>query len=239
MPDQVTLLAEDVVVRYGRLNAVDGCSFAVQPGSVTLLTGHNGAGKTSCIEAIAGLLPLAGGRISILSGEERRDYKRIAPGELAKDGVSVVPTGNAVFSRLSVMDNLRVGALAGKKSRASDRISWLVEEVFSDLNPLLGRAAGALSGGERQQLAIALSLVQEPSVLLLDEPTAGVSPSVTQRIALALTELAESGCGVLVIEQNLKAFLTSADHVIVFNRGKVRHDGSAKALTADQLWAMF
>jgi branched-chain amino acid transport system ATP-binding protein len=218
---------------------VSDYSFTVEPGKVTLLTGHNGAGKTSCVNSLGGLVPLAAGTITVTVDGREEEWRRVGPGQLSSRGISLVPSGNAVFSNLSVQENLRAAALGTTAGDAAKSTSWVLEEMFPALGGMRRRSAGALSGGERQQLAIALSLVQQPRVLILDEPSSGVSPAVAQVIANALHQLATDGRSVLVVEQSLSTFLPVADHVLVLNRGRGHYDGPAQGVTPEMLWSMF
>ena len=237
-PERCTLAVEGLCVDYGRLRAVDDCSFTLAAGALTLMTGHNGAGKSSCILAIAGAVPMAGGAISLACGGSIERHSRIGIGQLAARGVSVVPSGHAIFPNLTVLENLQVPSLSPAGTRASAAIDRVLDEIFPALRPLAGRHGGALSGGERQQLAIALSLVCQPRVLVVDEPSAGVAPGVVQRIAAVLRELADGGTAVLVAEQNLHAFLPVATEVLVMKRGRIRFSAPAAQTSAPMLWEL-
>lgn len=231
--DRDTLELTSVRVRYGTLVAVDGLSMKLKRGEITLLTGHNGAGKTSSLMTIAGLVPLDAGSISVAG----RDFNHVAPGGLYPLGVSVVPAGHSIFPNLSVEQHLDLAERTAPSSVAGS-VDWILS-ILPDLSKRLGTSAGSLSGGERQQLSIALSLGSRPKFLVLDEPSAGISPVIVGHIARLLSELREQGTGVLIAEQNLGAFLDRADRTLIMKKGRVVHESAASDVDSESIWALF
>ncbi len=205
-------------VRYGPVTAVRGVTFEVGRGEIVGLIGPNGAGKSSTLHAIMGLVPIAGGDVTVAG----RSLRGLAPEQVARGGVALVPEGRRIFGELSVEENLRLG-LAGRRSR--DGAHEDLEAVF-DLFPIVGefrgRPAGALSGGQQQQLAIARALVARPDVLLLDEPSLGLSPTVTDVVFEALGTIRERGLTVLLVEQRAQRTVAFADRSFVLANGEIR-----------------
>ncbi len=205
-------------VRYGPVTAVRGVTFEVGRGEIVGLIGPNGAGKSSTLHAIMGLVPIAGGDVTVAG----RSLRGLAPEQVARGGVALVPEGRRIFGELSVEENLRLG-LAGRRSR--DGAHEDLEAVF-DLFPIVGefrgRQAGALSGGQQQQLAIARALVARPDVLLLDEPSLGLSPTVTDVVFEALGTIRERGLTVLLVEQRAQRTVAFADRSFVLANGEIR-----------------
>jgi branched-chain amino acid transport system ATP-binding protein len=201
---------------YGAVPVLTGISFAVEAGGFTGILGHNGMGKTTLLKALIGLLPATAGRVR-LDGE---DITRAPCHERARRGVGYVPQGREIFAGLSVLDNLRF-ALAARGGGAPQAIEQVLEEL-PRLKPLLERAGGALSGGEQQLLALARCLVQAPRLMLLDEPTEGIQPSIIETIAAKLAELrASRGLTVILVEQNLDFIKALSDRVLVIQKGRI------------------
>jgi branched-chain amino acid transport system ATP-binding protein len=210
----MTLALRDLHVRYGAVDAVRGLSLEVRPGEIVGLIGPNGAGKSSTLHAIMGAVPVAGGEIS-LNGKSLRGRRSE---DVARAGVALVPEGRRIFAELTVEENLRLGL-------AARRTTGGVEEAF-ELFPVVrefrARQAGALSGGQQQQLAIARALVAEPDVLLLDEPSLGLAPAVVDIVFDALAAIRERGLAVLLVEQRAQRTVAAADRSHVLSNGELR-----------------
>jgi len=210
----VTLALEKLHVRYGAVDAVRGLSLEVSPGEIVGLIGPNGAGKSSTLNAIMGAAPVAGGEIR-LDGSSLRGRRSE---DVARAGVALVPEGRRIFAELTVEENLRLG-LAARRTPGG------VESVF-ELFPVVAefrrRQAGALSGGQQQQLAIARALVADPSVLLLDEPSLGLAPRVVDVVFDALAAIREKGIAVLLVEQRAQRTVALADRSHVLANGELQ-----------------
>jgi branched-chain amino acid transport system ATP-binding protein len=224
------LEVKDLHVAYGRVRAVKGISFAVDEGQVVTLVGTNGAGKTTTLKTISGLLQPE-------SGEIWFDGKRIdgTPAhEVVTRGLAHSPEGRRIFPRLTVEENLMLGAFA-RKDRAG--VSKDLNRAF-DLFPILrerrAQPAGTFSGGEQQMLAIGRAMMSKPKLLMLDEPSMGLSPLMMQRIMSTIKELQAEGVTILLVEQNAQAALSLADHGYVLEVGKIVLDGTGRALLTDE-----
>ncbi|HEY7198072.1 MAG TPA: ABC transporter ATP-binding protein [Gaiellaceae bacterium] len=220
------LTVESLVVRYGPITAVRGVSLRVQEGEIVAVLGANGAGKSSLLNAIAGLVPVAGGRI-LFAGEP---VERLAPERRVARGLALTPEGRRVFSRLSVDVNLRLGAATHRDRDARAATRKRVLELFPVLDERLGQDAGTLSGGEQQMLAIGRSLMGDPSLLMLDEPSLGLAPLVVERIFGLMSRLREEGATILLVEQNVDRALRIADRAYVMKSGAVEAEGPAAEL---------
>jgi branched-chain amino acid transport system ATP-binding protein len=212
------LAVEGLEVRYGAVRAVRGLSFTVEPGEIVGLIGANGAGKSSTLHAIMGSAPVAAGDIR-LDGASLLGRR---PEDVARSGIALVPEGRRIFGELSVEENLRLG-LAGRRSQAGAAAA--VErayELFPIVHEFRRRAAGALSGGQQQQLAIARALVAEPDVLLLDEPSLGLAPRIVDLVFDALAAIRDSGLAVLLVEQRAQRTVALADRSHVLSNGELR-----------------
>jgi branched-chain amino acid transport system ATP-binding protein len=213
-----TLTLEALDVRYGGVHAVRGLSFAVAPGEIVGLIGANGAGKSSTLHAIMGVAPVTGGDVR-LGGASLRGRR---PEEIARSGIALVPEGRRIFGELTVEENLRLG-LAARRSRApAEATLRSVYELFPVVEEFRARSAGALSGGQQQQLAIARALVAEPDVLLLDEPSLGLAPAVVDVVFDALAAIRERGLAVLLVEQRAQRTVAIADRSHVLANGELR-----------------
>jgi branched-chain amino acid transport system ATP-binding protein len=214
----VALVVDKLDVRHGGVHAVRGVSFEVQPGEIVGLIGANGAGKSSTLHAIMGIAPVTGGEIRL--GEVSLRGRR--PEEIARSGVALVPEGRRIFAELTVEENLRLG-LAARRSRGDTAaVIRRVYDLFPIVEEFRRRHAGALSGGQQQQLAIARALVAEPDVLLLDEPSLGLAPTVVDVVFEALAAIRESGLAVLLVEQRAQRTVALADRSHVLANGELR-----------------
>ena len=221
------LSARDMSGGYGGVDILSSCSIEVDRGEVTVIVGPNGAGKSTAMKAILGLVQLRTGSV-LLDGA---DIGALAPEARVRRGMAFVPQTENVFPSLTVEENLEMGAYLRR-----DDISAGVEQVFA-LFPVLKekrrQAAGELSGGQRQQLAVARAMMAEPNLLMLDEPTAGVSPLVMDELFDRILEIKQTGIGILMVEQNARQALEIADTGYVLVNGENRFTDSGAALLAD------
>jgi branched-chain amino acid transport system ATP-binding protein len=224
----MALEIEGLTTDYGPVRAVDDVTLTVHGGSITAVLGANGAGKTSLLRTISGLVPASAGHVR-LDGEE---ILGVAVENVVRRGLAHVPEGRGVIAELSTEENLRLGGLwRGADAAALDE----AYELFPPLRQRHAQSAASLSGGERQMLSIARALMAGPRVLLLDEPSLGLAPIVTAQIMqLIRTLAAERGLAVLLVEQNARSALSIADRGIVLNLGRVVADDTAAALAADE-----
>jgi branched-chain amino acid transport system ATP-binding protein len=213
-----TLTLEALDVRYGGVQAVRGLSFEVAPGEIVGLIGANGAGKSSTLHAIMGVAPIVGGDVR-LGGESLRGRR---PEDIARSGIALVPEGRRIFAELTVEENLRLGLAARRSRGPADGVLKGVYELFPIVEEFRTRSAGALSGGQQQQLAIARALVAEPDVLLLDEPSLGLAPAVVDIVFDALAAIRERGLAVLLVEQRAQRTVAAADRSHVLANGELR-----------------
>jgi branched-chain amino acid transport system ATP-binding protein len=209
---------ERVELAYGGVAAVRGISLNVGPGEIVGLIGPNGAGKSTTLHAVMGLVPLRGGDIR-LGG---RSLGGKSPERIARSGVALVPEGRRLFPELTVEENLRLGLAGRSGGNGADADLDEVAELFPIVRDFAGRAAGALSGGQQQQLAIARALVARPAVLLLDEPSLGLAPTVVDIVFQTLRTIRERGLGVLLVEQRAQRTVALADRTHVLASGQVR-----------------
>lgn len=216
-------------VRYGPVQAVRDVSFHVGQGQIVTLIGANGAGKTSTLAAVCGLVRPTSGRV-LLDGQ---DVTRRSTSALMDRGVVLVPEGRAILARMTVLENLFLG---GYRRSDRDALAGEVRRVLARF-PILGerrtRPAGSLSGGEQQQLALARGLLAKPRILLLDEPSMGLAPRVVRQIFRIVQEIRASGVTVLLVEQNARRALAIADEGYVLETGRVVLSGAASTLAAD------
>ncbi|MET9732018.1 urea ABC transporter ATP-binding subunit UrtE [Streptomyces sp. NPDC006458] len=223
------LTIEDIRVGYHRSTVVHGVSVEVPKDGVAAVLGHNGAGKTTLLRAAMGLLTPGGGRI-VLDGE---DITRRRPHERVARGMAYVPQGQQCFPHLTTAENLRLVADGRRRGRAAIAEAL---DLFPALRALAGRRAGLLSGGQRQQLAIARALVTEPRLLLLDEPTEGIQPSVVAEIESTILALAgRGGLSVLLVEQHIGFAMRAAQHYYVLEAGRVTSSGTGGEQAADRV----
>lgn len=218
---------------YGRIRAINGVSLSVRKQELIALIGANGAGKSTLLQTICGLLPRWDGEIEF----EKGSLQGLKPPAIVKKGISLVPEGRMLFPPMSVMDNLRLGAYLRYRQRDHERINEDLEtvlELFPVLRERAKQAAGTLSGGEQQMLAIGRALMARPRLLLLDEPSMGLAPFLVRVILDVLVKLKEQGITVLLVEQNARAALQIADRGYVLENGRVVLDGPAADLLADQ-----
>jgi branched-chain amino acid transport system ATP-binding protein len=225
----VILRITDLAVAYGHIEAVKGISLELQAGDITALVGANGAGKSTTLLALSGLLKPTRGMVEF----EGEDITRLAPNEIVQRGVVQVPEGRAILTTLSVLENLQLGAYT-RRDKAG--VSQSLGEVFHLLPRLKDRAnqfAGNLSGGEQQMLAIGRALMAKPKLLLLDEPSMGLAPILVQEIFRTLVTINKGGLSVLLVEQNVRQALKIARHGFVIETGKIVLADTGANLLAD------
>jgi branched-chain amino acid transport system ATP-binding protein len=219
------LEVEDLRVAYGKIEAVKGISFTVEEGQVVTLIGANGAGKTTTLRTVSGLLPPLGGEVRF---EGKRIDDRPAH-EIVSLGLAHSPEGRRIFPRMTVEENLLLGAFLRRDADIKSDIAQMYE-LFPVLGERSTQAAGTLSGGEQQMLAMARALMSRPKLLMLDEPSMGLSPILMQRIMATVQELKDRGTTVLLVEQNAQAALSLADHGHVMETGRIVLSGSGEEL---------
>ena len=207
---------------------VRGVSLEVQAGEIVAVLGPNGAGKSTLIKAIAGLVPKFAGSVSL----EGRDITTAKAHRLARDGLGFVPQTDNVFTLMSIADNLRLAVDVLEKSERPRQIE-AIYALFPDLARQRQLAAGRLSGGQRQMLAVARALIAKPRILMLDEASAGLSPKLVGQVFAKLAEIRRTGITILMVEQNVKAALALADRVLILAEGKTAHQGTAAAIAGD------
>ena len=213
---------------YGRIPILNGVSFSVNEGEFIGILGHNGMGKTTLLKALMGFLPATAGRVMF----DQEDVTTAEPYRRARLGLGYVPQGREIFPGLTVYDNLRMGC-SKQGGREQDTIAAVLQE-FHRLKTLLDRAGGALSGGEQQLLAIARCLCGQPRLVLLDEPTEGIQPSIIDEIIETLQRLrANSALTMILVEQNTRLALDISPRAVVMDRGHVVYDGASESLRRD------
>ena len=220
---------KDLNVFYGAIHALKGISLTVDEGELVSLIGANGAGKTTTLHTISGLLPAASGSITL----DGKDLQKVAPNKIIGMGLAHVPEGRHVFARMTVEENLRMGAYIIKDQK---KISENLENVYSHFPRLKERSrqlAGTLSGGEQQMLATGRALMTNPKIVLMDEPSMGLSPLLVKEIFSIIQELHESGITILLVEQNAKMALAVSDRAYVLETGTIAMSGKAADLAED------
>ena len=227
---EVPLEVQDLAAGYGPVRALDGVSLSVPAGSVTAVLGANGAGKTSLLRVISGLLAPRAGRVRVFG----REVLGLPVEEIVRRGLAHVPEGRGVIAELTVEENLRLGSLwRHDRSEAAGSLTDMYE-LFPRLQERRRRHAATLSGGERQMLSIARAMMGRPRVLLLDEPSLGLAPLVTAQLMTLVRRLCDStGLAVLLVEQNARSALSIADRGMVLNLGRTVAEGDPDRLAAD------
>ena len=227
----VLLDVRDIVVHYGRIEALHGVSLQVRQGELVTLLGSNGAGKTTMMRAISGLRPLSSGSVWF----EGRDISKVKAHQRVIDGLIQAPEGRGVFPGMSVLENLQMGCYGRKfdsKAEHRERLDWVLE-TFPRLAERCAQVGGTLSGGEQQMLAIGRALMARPRVLLLDEPSMGLAPMVISQIFKIISEINSTGTTVLLVEQNAQQALSRSDRAYILETGTVTRSGPARELLAD------
>ena len=222
------LKIDELKVSYGGIEAVKGITFEVPDGKIVTLIGANGAGKSTTLRSIAGLVKPAHGRIH-LQGE---DITALSPDRIVSKGITLVPEGRHVFPDLTVLENLKIGAYLRKDSLEAD-LNW-VYELFPRLKERSWQAAGTLSGGEQQMLAVGRALMSRPKISMMDEPSLGLAPIVVKGIFDIIQEINKQGVTVLLIEQNANMALRIADVGYVLETGRITLTGSGRELLTNE-----
>ncbi len=224
------LHVEDLNVYYGSIHAVKGISFDVEEGEIVTLIGANGAGKSTTLNTVAGLLKPREGKVEF----EGESLLGIPPHKIVSRGMALCPEGRRVFLQMSVRDNLEMGAFTRTNSAEVADSLEMVFERFPRLKEREGQSAGTLSGGEQQMLAMGRALMSKPRLLMLDEPSMGLAPILVQEIFNIIKALNDAGTTVLLVEQNARMALSIADRAYVLETGKVSMSGNAADLANDE-----
>lgn len=222
------LKVEDINVYYGSIHAIKGISFEVQEGEVVTLIGANGAGKSTTLNAVSGLLRSKTGSISFL-GES---LAKVPSHKVVAKGLALVPEGRRIFLQMTVQENLEMGAFTQKGSGIQQDLE-MVYELFPRLKERYKQMAGTLSGGEQQMLAIGRAMMARPEVMLLDEPSMGLAPLVVQQIFDVIKDINKMGTTVLLVEQNARKALQIADYAYVMETGKIVMEGPAQEVASN------
>ncbi|MDR3661609.1 MAG: ABC transporter ATP-binding protein [Mycobacterium sp.] len=229
--EPVLLEVRDVSVHYGRIQALHGVSLQVRQGELVTLLGSNGAGKTTMMRAISGLLPLSSGSVWF----DGQDVSKVKAHRRVIDGLIQAPEGRGIFPGMTIVENLEMGCYGRKfatKAEHRERLDWVLE-TFPRLAERRSQAGGTLSGGEQQMLAIGRALMARPRVLLLDEPSMGLAPKVISQIFRIISEINAQGTTVLLVEQNAQQALSRSDRAYILETGRVTREGVARELLSD------
>jgi branched-chain amino acid transport system ATP-binding protein len=225
-----SLEVQDVTIAYGAIQAVQNVSIQVESGTMACLLGANGAGKSSLLNAIVGLVPKQTGRVIW----DDCDISKITSYQAVAHGIALSPEGRRLFPGLSVLENLRIGAYRNRNGREVDDDIRRVFALFPRLQERAGQAAGTLSGGEQQMCAIGRALMSRPRLLLLDEPSLGLAPKVVNEVARAVQEINKSGTTVLLVEQNANLALRISQTAYVLETGRVALQGNSRDLLENE-----
>ena len=221
-------IAKNLTGGYGEVKVIENCEFNVNRGEIVSILGPNGAGKSSAMKAMLGMLKLDSGNV-VLDG---KDISNLSTQERIRLGISFVPQVNNIFSELTVKENLEMGAFTSSNN-IEEKINSMYD-LFPAINEKKNQLAGELSGGQRQQVAIARALMNNPSILMLDEPTAGVSPVVMQEIFDHIVRIKEKNIAILMVEQNASQALNISDRGYILVTGQNAYHGTGKELLSDQ-----
>ena len=222
----ISLACRDIVAGYGDVRVLHGVTIAVRAGTITALLGNNGAGKTTLMRAIAGVLPLSSGTLAY-SGQP---IDTLGAAQRVAAGIALVPEGRLVFPELSVAENLRLGAYAYRARAGLKERAEKMYAMFPRLHERRAQAAGALSGGEQQMLALARGLMSEPALLLLDEPSLGLAPQVAAQMFETIAKIRQQGHSLLIVEQDIAGTLGIADYAYVMENGRITVEGTPAEL---------
>ena len=225
---QTMLKIDDLKVRYGGIEAVKGITFEVPERQIVTLIGANGAGKSTTLRTIAGLVKPTSGRIHL----QAEDITGLSPDRIVSKGITLVPEGRRVFPDLTVLENLKIGAYLRKDSLDED-LRW-VYDLFPRLKERSWQAAGTLSGGEQQMLAVGRALMSRPKIMMMDEPSLGLAPLVVKGIFEIIREINKQGVTILLIEQNANMALHTADLGYVMETGRITLSGPGRELMANE-----
>ncbi|MDO4413513.1 MAG: ABC transporter ATP-binding protein [Erysipelotrichaceae bacterium] len=224
------LKVENLSVRYGMIEAIRNISFEVNDGEIVTLIGANGAGKTTTLQTISGLLKPASGAVYL----DGQDITKIPPHKIVTMGLAQVPEGRRVFAQMSVIENLELGAYYRKDRNGIEADMKNVFALFPRLEERKNQLAGTLSGGEQQMLAMGRALMAKPKIMLMDEPSMGLSPLLVREIFRIIEDINQQGTTVLLVEQNAKMALGIADRAYVLETGKITLEGTGAELAASE-----
>ncbi len=222
------LIGENMTGGYGPVDILHSCTLAVEKGEIAVIVGPNGAGKSTAMKAVFGMLSLRSGVVRL----EGEDITRLTPQARVRKGMGFVPQTHNIFTSMTVEENLEMGAFIRTDPEITDTIAQIYD-LFPILKEKRNQAAGELSGGQRQQVAVGRALMTRPKVLMLDEPTAGVSPIVMDELFDRIIEIARTGISILMVEQNARQALEIADKGFVLVQGANRYSDTGAALLAD------
>ena len=223
------LKAEDLNVYYGPIHAVKGVSFEVREGEIVTLIGANGAGKSTTLKTLSGLMRSRGGKIEFMD----KSIASTAPHKIVELGLAQVPEGRRIFTRMTVEENLDMGAFI-KKNANVEADKERVFEQFPRVKERRKQVAGTLSGGEQQMLAMGRALMSDPKLLMLDEPSMGLAPILVEQVFDIITELHKAGTTILLVEQNAEMALSIADRAYVMETGRITLSGTGEELAASE-----
>lgn len=223
------LKVEDIHVYYGNIHAVKGISFHVDEGEIVSLIGANGAGKSTVLKTISGVLRAKSGSISFLG----HDITKVEAHKIVRQGIAHVPEGRRIFLKMTVMENLEMGAFTRRDTAGIREDLEMVFHSFPRLKERLRQPAGTLSGGEQQMLAMGRALMSRPKMLLLDEPSMGLAPILVDEIFSIIRQVNKTGVTVLLVEQNATKALEIADYSYVLSTGKIVSSGEGRSLLTD------
>lgn len=229
MTGKVLLEVKDLKVSYGGIQAVKGVTLEVREGELVSLIGSNGAGKTTTMKAITGVLPINAGDVQYLG----KSIKGQGPWELVKQGLAMVPEGRGVFTRMTIVENLLMGAFTRNDKAEIEKDMEKMFNIFPRLRERRDQLAGTMSGGEQQMLAMARALMSRPKVLLLDEPSMGLSPIMVDKIFEVVKDVYSQGMTVMLVEQNASRALSIADRGYVMDSGAISMTGKASDMLSD------
>lgn len=221
---------KDVNVHYGAIHALQGININVNQGEIVTLIGANGAGKSTTLKAISGVLKPTSGEILF----EGNDIAKMKPHNLISLGIAHVPEGRRVFSKMSVMENLEMGAYSRKDKEQIKKDYKKIFDIFPRIYERRNQMSGTLSGGEQQMLAMGRALMSKPRLLLLDEPSMGLAPLIVKQIFSIIEDINKSGTTILLVEQNATMALKVADRAYVIQHGTIEMEGSAEKLLNDE-----
>jgi len=227
-----TLLSVDKIkVKYKEITALHDISLTVNEGEIVTVLGSNGAGKSTLLKSIASLLEPVEGSITF----QRKQITGIGPHQVVRNGISLVPEGKRIFAKMSIEENLLLGAYIMKEEKVREETKKKLFQLFPRLHERIHQKAGTLSGGEQQMLAIARGLMSRPKLLMLDEPSMGIAPNLVSRIFEAIETIRSSGLTILIVEQHVQEALDIADRGYILQTGKIALEGSAEELMESDL----
>ena len=224
------LEVNDLFVNYGLIKAIKGVSFYVNEGEIVSLIGANGAAKSTCLNAICGIIPKAGGKVTF----DGKDISAYPAHKLVPEGMAMVPEGRRIFQELTVFENIQLGFYTRKDKKEFDEQLETIYEYFPRLKERSKQIAGTLSGGEQQMLAMSRALMSKPKLLLLDEPSMGLSPIFVNIVFDIIREVNKAGTTILLVEQNAKKALSISERAYVLETGRVTKEGSGVELLNDE-----